>query len=229
MADFLAELRQNSSLKELPAGDSFKPGEVADLFGISGTAVAGYVRRLNLPAEGNGKARRYPRATVEVIALARTRGCGPQTANHYLKALRSFVRWMMNRGRIIADPLATLTLANAELDKRRSRRVLRDGEVSRLLQATNQSGRTFRGLAGPDRYTLYLTALASGFRANALANLKPEYFDFAEGTVTLPAQYAKNRRTKVQPLPGDVVPTLETYLAGKPQGCSVWGGTWAED
>ena len=47
--------------------------------------------------------------------------------------------------------------------------------------------------------------------------------------VTLPARHAKNRKTKVQPLPPDVAELLRDYLRDKPPGRPVWGGTWARD
>src|SRR5262249_55932925 len=36
-------------------------------------------------------------------------------------------------------------------------------------------------------------------------------------------------RSRVQPLPNDVVPVLRGYLKGKPRSKVVWGGTWASD
>src|SRR5262249_29664270 len=48
-------------------------------------------------------------------------------------------------------------------------------------------------------------------------------------TVTLPARHAKNKKTKVQPLPPDVAELLRGYLASKPAGRPIWGGTWARD
>lgn len=74
---------------------------------------------------------------------------------------------------------------------------------------------------------LYLTAAGTGFRANALANLTPADFDLDTTTVTLPARFAKNRKTKVQPLPADVADALRAFLNGKPANALVWGGTWA--
>ena len=47
--------------------------------------------------------------------------------------------------------------------------------------------------------------------------------------MTLAARFAKNRRTKVQPLPFDVAAALREYLDGKPANAPVWGGTWARD
>src|SRR5262249_3882462 len=47
-------------------------------------------------------------------------------------------------------------------------------------------------------------------------------------TVTLAARHAKNRKTKVQPIAPDLAELLRGYLAGRPSGKSVWGGTWAK-
>jgi hypothetical protein len=47
--------------------------------------------------------------------------------------------------------------------------------------------------------------------------------------VTLPARFAKNRRTKMQPLPANVAAALRDYLTGNPADAPVWGGTWARD
>ena len=47
--------------------------------------------------------------------------------------------------------------------------------------------------------------------------------------VTLPARHAKNRKTKVQPLPPDLAKLMRSYLASKPAGQPIWGGPWASD
>ena len=226
-AEWLIALRRNGVPIALPEGDVFTPGAVAQLFGISGTAIRGTVKRMNLSATGKGKARRYPRATVESLALNRAKGCGPETVNHYVRAVRGFFRWLVKVKRIGSNPLDSLPLLNAAVDVRRARRELTADELRRLFTAARSSKRTFRGLAGADRFALYLTAAGTGFRASALANLTPADFDFDAGTVTLAARFAKNRRMKVQPLPADVAAELRDYLEGKPANSPVWGGTWA--
>jgi integrase len=74
-------------------------------------------------------------------------------------------------------------------------------------------------------------ACGTGFRASALASLTPESFDLAGElvTVTLAARHAKNRKTKVQPIPPDLAELLRGYLASRSAGQAVWGGTWAKD
>src|SRR5262249_50892844 len=102
--------------------------------------------------------------------------------------------------------------------------------LRRLLEATRESNRSFRGLAGEDRFQLYATACGTGFRAAGLASLTPESFDLDTDspTVTLAARQNKSRKLKVQPLPADVAGLLRDYVKGKPAGRAVWGGNWAK-
>jgi integrase len=101
-----------------------------------------------------------------------------------------------------------LFLVNAAVDVRRTRRELTADELRRLFDAARASERRFRGLAGVDRYFLYLLAVVTGFRASAQTNLTPENIDLDAMTVTLPARFNKSRRLKVQPLPSDVADAL---------------------
>ncbi len=230
VAEWLTALRRGSTPVAVPDGEAFTPGRVAELLGVSGTAVANLIRRWHLPATGNGKARRYPRATVEALAANRAKGAGPGTANHYVRAVRGFFRWLVKAKRIGANPMDALEFdKDAAVDVRRARRELTADELRRLFDATRSSGRAFRGLDGQARYTLYLAAAGIGFRANALANLTPADFDFPAGTVTLPARFNKSRKVKVQPIPADVAAELRAYTGGKPVGEPVWGGRWARD
>ena len=230
-AGWLNTLRRDVAPQALPPGDTFTPAEAAKLLGVSRSAVANSVKRLALAAAGNGKARRLPRATVEALARNRAKGCGPETANHYVRAARGFSRWTVRARRVGSDPLETLPLASAATDTRRARRELTAAELRRLFDAARASGRNYRGLTGPDRYVLYLVAAGTGFRATALAGLTPGDFDLDADapTVTLSARLNKSGKLKVQPLPADVAGALRAYLTGKPAGVEVWGGTWARD
>ena len=82
-AEWLNALRRDAAPAALPAGDSFTPAEAAKWLGVSGTAVRSAVKRLNMTATGNGKARTLPRSTLEALVTNRGKGCGPETANHY--------------------------------------------------------------------------------------------------------------------------------------------------
>ena len=166
-AEWLAALRRPArTTTELPAGRAaFTPAEAASLLGISGAAVRASVKRYGLKADGQGRARRLPRSTVEALVERAGRGCGPATANHYVRAIRGFFRWMVRAKRVGANPLDTLTLVNAQVDIRHGRRELTADELRTLLAATRSNRRAFRGLTGDDRFHLYLTAATTGFRA----------------------------------------------------------------
>jgi integrase len=175
--EWLNALRRDAVTAELPPGDSFRPNEVARLLGVSGAAVRAAMKRLKLPAAGHGKARAYPRSTVEALLANRARGCAPETANHYVRAARGFFRWLVRSKRLSSNPLESLSLVNAAVDVRRARRELTAAELGRLFAAARSSGRSYRGLAGGDRYMLYLLAAGTGFRARGLSSLTPADFD----------------------------------------------------
>ena len=230
-AEWLAARRRDGAPAPLPDRNEFTPAEAAQALGITRSALNRTLQRHRLPATGNGKARRLPRATVEALAANATRGVGPETVNHYVRAVRGFFRWLVKAKRMGANPLESLELVNATTDVRRARRELSADELRRLFDAARTSARTFRGLTGTDRYFLYLTAAGTGFRASALAHLMPNDFDLDADapTVTLAARYNKSRKLKVQPLPADVANALRDYLDGKSSTAPVWGGTWASD
>jgi integrase len=232
LTDWLTDLRRDRRPAPLPPGqESFKRGEVAALLRIKPGSVSVAVRRLRLPATGQGKARRFPRATVEALQDRLCRGASVETTNQYLSHAKAFCRWLVKDRRMPDNPLAHLEAGNAQVDRRHDRRELEAEELRRLLAVTRASDRTYRGLTGPDRYALYATACGTGFRAGGLASLTPESFDLDAGTpvVTLAARRNKSRTLKVQPVPPDLAELLRDYLHGRPAGHPVWGGTWARD
>jgi integrase/recombinase XerC len=196
---WLVTLQAPVTAMAIPPQESFTPNEAAAVLGISGSAVRDHVKRHGLTATGNGKARRYPRATLVALATRRAQGVGPETVNHYVRAIRGFLRWMVRAKRIGSNPLESLSLVATTVDTRRQRRELTADELRRLLVATRTSERIYRGLTGVDRTILYLVAATTGFRARALANLTVEDFQLTAKppTVTLAAKFNKSKRVKV--------------------------------
>jgi integrase/recombinase XerC len=209
---WLADLRRKSKPGSAIEAErmEFTRKEAAHVLGIKPASVNALVRRHRLSAIGKGKARRFPRATVEALQDRVCRGVSVETTNQYLTRLKSFCNWMVKDRRMDANPVAYLEPGNSFLDRRHDRRKLDADELRRLLAIAMESKQLFRGLSGWDRYHLYAAACGTGFRASALASLTPESFDLTgePATVTLAARYAKNRKTKVQPLPRDVADLL---------------------
>jgi excisionase family DNA binding protein len=232
VGDWLVALRADREPVRLPEGQElFKLSEAAALLGVKPAAVSKAVQRNDLPATGNGKARRFPRATVQDLAERSARGVSAETVNHYVRALRAFGHWLDRSKRWPSNPFDTLAVLNAATDRRHDRRELAADEMRQLLAVTRASSRSFRGLTGPDRAALYLTACGTGFRVRALAGLTPADFDLAAEVpaVVLPARLAKNKKAKVQPLAADVADALRAYLDGRPANAPVWPGTWNHD
>jgi len=169
--------------------DTFTPGETAKLLGVSGAAVRDAVKRHRLRATGQGKARLFPRATVQALLDRQGQGASAQTRNYYRAHLRAFGNWLVKDRRLGENPFRHMGAENTTTDRRHDRRELAADELRRLLAAARGSVHSFRGLSGPDRFHLYAMACGTGFRASALASLTPESFDLTDvmPTVTLAA------------------------------------------
>jgi len=172
---------------------------------------------------------------AELAARMRAEGAdniGPQTRNHYVTALRAFVRWLAGRGRrlVPADLLDGLEMLPVEVDLRHARRSLTVEELGRLLVGTMDSGQDLRGLSAARRHLLYATACATGFRAGELASLTPNHLDLdgAGPAALMPARRGKARRTARQPLPPDVAALLRSHVAGLDDAARLWPGNWHE-
>ena len=169
---------------------------------------------------------------VEAAVWARTKGedaVSPPTAAKSGKHARQFTRWLWRKKKLLDhDPLAGMDLPSQ--DTQNPRRPLTTDELARLLEVVENSKEDYRGLYGPDRATLYLVAVATGFRAGELAVLTPAHFDLdAEVPVArLGKKDTKNKKPAEQPLPPAVAARLRAYFVGKPSGGPVWPGTWSE-
>lgn len=227
----LARMQREGELPPMPVGrDPLTRDQLAAATGFSVSGLHQVIRRHGLAAVGNARARRYPRATAEALRAIKLRGAGPQTANHYLREVRSFCRWLVEVGVLATNPMVKLKQYNVAADQRRARRALTGPELSAVLEATRGSGDVFRGLTGDDRYHLYLTASATGLREGELAALTPERFRLRASppVVELPARSEKARRGATQPLPQGVADAMRAYLQGRPNGEPVWPGNWCD-
>ncbi len=225
----IAQLRNRKKLPCLPNDqESFTKKEIATLLGVGMAAVGKQVRHYNLAAEGNGKARRYPRETVLSLVTMRAEGRGIATANHYLQSVRGFCRWLVLDRRLPMNPISGIKAGNVNLDCRRRRRVLSHQEIALLLDRTRSSERVINTFDGPTRCMLYSLALCTGFRAHELSSLRKADFQLGDNyaTVHCHAAYTKNRKHVEQPLPPWIIPVLQAFLNKLEPSARLWPNEW---
>ncbi len=107
-----------------------------------------------------------PSAVATYLRERRQAGLSVQTSNHYLAGIKSFANWLVKNRRMPANELTHLAKLNAKVDLRHERRALSTDELTRLIQATENSQTTFRGLDGGTRALIYRVAAMTGLRAN---------------------------------------------------------------
>ena len=111
----------------------------------------------------------------------------PVTLNQHQDILSGFCNWMVRRGRMQVNPIASLAKLNTAVDIRRQRRALSDNEVERLLSVSPEP-----------RRTVYLAALLTGLRRAELEQLRwsdihldaPKPFIIARASTTKNAKEA---------------------------------------
>ncbi len=160
-----------------------------------------------------------PSAVQQAIKDIRDAGRSLETCNSYLRAVKSFARWIHRDKRTPDDALQTLEAYNAETDPRHPRRELTPEEQAYLLPFVEGYSTAAHNLAGPDRAMVYRLALGTGFRAKELRSLTPASFDLDGDppTVTVAAAYSKHRRKDVQPIRPDLAGLLRPWLADHPR------------
>ncbi|HET6917817.1 MAG TPA: tyrosine-type recombinase/integrase [Acidimicrobiales bacterium] len=169
---------------------------------------------------------------------------GKSTSNHYVRALRSFGRWLVRARRLPDNPFEAMATVKASDDIRHQRRRLSQADFVRLIEATIERrvrggrGAVFRGLDGTDRAMLYLVAADTGFRASELASLtEPSLQLDGEPMIRVEARYTKSKELAEQPIRDDLAAKLRGWLPTRGQGrqgrpdaaARLWPGTWHEE
>lgn len=146
-------------------------------------------------------------------------GISIQTSNHYLRAIKIFIHWLLRTRRLNANPLLGVKTLNARTDRRHDRRALSESELTRLIEVA-ETGPPAGGLTGPDRAMLYLLAVYTGFRKGELGSLTLKSFrlDRTPCTVTIQAAYSKHRREDVQVMHPDLVVKFQEWIERKKPG-----------
>lgn len=155
---------------------------------------------------------------------------GLATLNGYIRTAKGFANWYADRLGV-ASPLRKLKPYPEKKDRRRSRRILTDPELAKLIAAAEAAPRRANTVIdGPSRAALYRVAAYTGLRASELASLTPAHFRLTATppVVVVEAVDAKGKREEPVPLPGHLVEFLKGWLKGRKPKARLWPGTWAE-
>ncbi len=150
------------------------------------------------------------------------------TINHHLRAVKSFCGWLVNERRISENPLANISLLNAQADRRVERHPYSVEELGLLLAAAGAGG-ILHGMTGPDRALLYRTAVETGFRWSECRSLTRASFNFESepATVTIRAEDAKNGKEETLPLRPELAADLKARMAMFLPAAKTFSGMWA--
>ena len=136
---------------------------------------------------------------------------------HYLDALKAFLSWAEEDGRIIKNPIAKIKKPSRDSEKKG---VLTAEQFIHLIKTTFQKntilcnkhiGRT----TGQKRATLYVLAGTTGLRRKELLNLRWENIHISpkNSFIIVPKKLAKNSKGAEQPLPPATVAILSGLKA----------------
>ncbi len=139
------------------------------------------------------------------------KGLSKQTAQHYTKAFKQFARWMVRKRR--AAPIPDDAIKTIKVP-RSIERAFEFDEFRRLLKATKDSPERF-GMAGFDRYVLYILAVDTGLRRGELQSLTPTSFDLNNRTVFVKGENTKNSDDAIQKISLSTSALLQDFVKGK--------------
>jgi len=126
---------------------------------------------------------------------------GPKTCNEYLGHLSAFLTWMEKNGRIVRNPLMTVSRAETRGLERCVRRALSEAEAAGLIQTVG-----YRGLA-------YFVAIYTGLRRGEIKSLLwiDLHLDVPRPFIAVRAATTKNKKTATLPLVPELVQALRTF------------------
>jgi integrase/recombinase XerC len=138
-------------------------------------------RQLGLPALGIEDIRAF-------VAAEHRRGLSPKSVQRRLSAVRSFYRWLLRHGRIVASPASSIRAPKAP---RKLPQVLDPDEAKALVEVPTDVPLGLR-----DRALLELF-YSSGLRLSELCALRWHDLDLADGLVTVLGKGSKQRSVPV--------------------------------
>ncbi len=217
LRDLLEQLR-NTGVVPAPvtANDNSALGRIEEDYtrhltqerGLTAASIYSYlpvVRRFLTMRFGEGRLQLEQLTARDVIrfVLEYIRTLSPKRAQLGVSALRSFLRFLYQRGEL-ATNLAGAVPAVANWRLSQLPKFLEPGQVEQLLQSCNQTRFT-----GQRDYTVLLLIARLGLRAGEVVHLSLDDIDWHAGLLNI---RGKGGRMDPLPLPVDVGEALATYL-----------------
>jgi integrase len=147
------------------------------------------------------------------------------TRNHYLRAIKTFAKWLVDQRRSPDNMLTGMQAGSTKGLETFVRRPLTEAEFATLVKYA-ASAAPLAGMEGGERAILYIVAAYTGLRRKELSTLTPESFTFDDSSgdagVAIGAREAKGRRLDLLPLKASVAELLRHHLPRKPRREPVW-------
>lgn len=142
----------------------------------------------------------------------RALGVGGRTVNNYITFLRSIWNAFKERGYIEANPWTQVKKAKEEAKRRRTFSPAEVAAVASYIAAKNQ------GL-----FAAILLQYYCFIRPNEIRQLRRSDFDLEKGMITIPAQVAKVKKTRLVTMPETVRMFFADHYGKVPPTYYIWG------
>lgn len=140
-----------------------------------------------------------------------------RTRNQTLKAMRSFVSWLVLNDRLDRSPFMSIRALNEKRDpNRRERRSLSEEEFAKLVRAA-LDGKRVEGVCGDERASIYFTAAVTGLRRKELAALRVIDLDLGDAPIfrIVPGHTKAGRDDGPIPIHPGLVERMRKLVAGR--------------
>ena len=135
----------------------------------------------------------------------------PSSINHYLTAVKSFVRYLVDIELLPSDPLKSIRKLNEVVGQRKNRRAMTAEEVECFLRTAKTRKCRTKGKAD-ERLLVYNLLLGTGLRSTELSLLTPSQIDFERCRLRIEAAKTKNKKADVLPIRADLVQAVKEWV-----------------
>ena len=140
-------------------------------------------------------------------------GLSPTTVNSYVRAFKSFTKYLYKMGHTPAHYCSALEGVKQVVSRERG--PFTKQELKLLLKTIPEVGRNYRKLDPITRCFLYQTAFSTGLRAGELQELKVEDVAQDGSFIRIRASVAKNAKAVTQPVSERAAAFLKNLIKGR--------------